>query len=393
VTSPHFFEYGLLYDPNISFFVMLDRKVGFKTFAGTLKLYRFEDDKLVHELDVIHENFTQCDVLEQMYDDHVILREDLTDEIKYMFHSLLSNATAQEIVINGKDCLFCHQVPSLMAPVMYLCYDDTYNYFICEINCITKQLKQLYSTPYEHVTILDADHGIKSVCLAESERGKYLEIKQLGSNGRYMEIFDLNEKKIIFQSKFIDDRNYYGVDLGWNHVIVNPWAPYFCVAGNGNISIFDMTQPRKTNFDDKEPECSSFAFGPGFSHAQVFAKYYYYNEVFTVNWLNEDIVTYKLEYRPPAYVESKGVVPSQIFYSIKKRKEIARVCANLGDFFLNGDTVFGFTAENDMIKIELDMLYLHNKENVKKRKLVDSAEGIHSDSEQRKKRKISSDEK
>jgi hypothetical protein len=207
-----------------------------------VQLFRVEGSNFVHEQDIMCDMIPGCDLLPQMYGDHLVFQQNIDESARYLFYSLSKNTVVATIEFPA-----CQSVEELstLHPIIYTCCQDSNDeYTIYAIACTLQTACELY-TGTINVCVDDAGHGVASMKLYENEQGKYLRIFQDGVESNSIEIYDVNKEAMVFSKRYSEvDRDgeippkellYY--HDAWRDMSYNVGTPYYCTT-SGKFSDF-----------------------------------------------------------------------------------------------------------------------------------------------------------
>jgi hypothetical protein len=197
-----------------------------------LKLYRVESGTLIHEIDVPLPlpHFYNNSIMPQMYGDFLIWKTPLVEGtgVEFVFHSISKNEIVKRILFNATKDSF--QQSSQYRPIIYHCHQDAqHKYHIHEIDAENQTSTLLYSDNINPKVRFER-FGFRSIELQENEQGGYLRITQMGAIGLSVEIYELQNRKMIVTGNFFNQKKIMKsyITETWANMKYNPGTEYYC---------------------------------------------------------------------------------------------------------------------------------------------------------------------
>lgn len=171
----------------------LDRKIGFLSSSGELKLYSVVGNDLVHEQDLSIEVHSKSAV-SQIYGDLLLLKSDDGNKIEFTLFSISKNMAVSDFTMKA-DCSF--EAASVIEPFIYSISQKWNEYTIYKIDCINSTATEICNNKLNVENDREGD-GIRSVELIENEERTVLKIYQKGCLGSAVDLIDVKNQRVIF---------------------------------------------------------------------------------------------------------------------------------------------------------------------------------------------------
>ncbi len=256
-------------------------------------------------------------------------------------------------------------VLSTVEPVIYLAESVQYRY-VYRIWRIDGTLRSEETKTLLYERSFDAEvenccDGVDGLSIVENESGRILQVPQLGTGDCSFSAYDLERGRMIATLLFNAD-----VCVKYRMMQFNPAAPYCCLEADGTLVIRDVKADyasKKQNQDDGDSsvECESNKEmmidydrkDP--TDSACYSRVFDYGLDYPNNWqwLNDDILTFKIRKRSP----SNKRITSRVFFSVAKMRVIGTIDDQIVELFMNGNHITAFHSSGSVYRITLHPSY------------------------------------